>query len=89
MPEVWWLSRICEEFHCLPSEALREWRRQPLGLLEQIVEARAYAHAKRLVDRAKSSEDYADVPLAEEVVQIEFALVAAAMKADAENTHTS
>lgn len=38
------MSRICEEFHCTPSVAMREWRRHP-ELMEHILDARAYAQA--------------------------------------------
>jgi len=37
---------LCEEFHCLPSQAWREWQRAPVGWLETILDYRAYAAAK-------------------------------------------
>jgi len=40
-----WVSRMCEEFHCLPSEALRERLIAPCGLLEEVLEVRAYTAA--------------------------------------------
>ena len=43
MPYDLWLSRLSEEFGCLPSAAIREWQRAPDGLLERIIEARHYA----------------------------------------------
>jgi hypothetical protein len=46
----------------LPSQALREWDRAPTGLLEDIIEARAYARAKAI---------YTQNPMAEgELVQL-------------------
>jgi hypothetical protein len=44
---------VCEEFPCLsPSTALREWQRLPVGLLEDVIEARAYARLKAAYDHA-------------------------------------
>jgi len=36
---------MCEEFHRLPSEILREQARAPAGLLEEILDVRAYTAA--------------------------------------------
>jgi hypothetical protein len=72
VPIEWWLSRICEEFHCLPSEALREWERAPEGLLETILEYRSFAHAKAAVDRAQSKADIPQTPMCDLVQEIEF-----------------
>jgi hypothetical protein len=60
VPFALWVSRLCEEFSCLPSAALREWEAwqetdQP-DLLEEIIEARAYAAAKRASDDAETPE---------------------------------
>ncbi len=63
MPEAMWFSRICEEFNCLPSEAIREARRLPAGMLEEIIEARHYAVAKGIVDRATPESPPPDDPL--------------------------
>lgn len=52
VPFAYWVSRVCEEFQCLPSEAERELRRQPVGWIEEVVEARHYAKAKDVYDRA-------------------------------------
>jgi hypothetical protein len=35
-----------------PSTALREWQRLPVGLLEDVIEARAYARLKAAYDSA-------------------------------------
>ena len=52
LPDTYLIGRLCEEFGCLPSEAERELRRQPVGWLEEIVEARHYAKAKAIYDKA-------------------------------------
>lgn len=56
MPWEWWVSRLCEEFGCVPSVAMAEIRRVPAGLLEDIVELRAYARAKQAYDAAETAE---------------------------------
>lgn len=43
---------MCEEFGCLPTAALREWLDAPAGLLEEIIETRAYARTKLAYDTA-------------------------------------
>lgn len=72
-PFTQWLSRVCEEFHCLPSEAWREQQRLPVGLLEEIIEARAYASLKMMFDSATTAEAHSalpDTPLMVLVMQI-------------------
>lgn len=72
MPFEHFLGRLCEEFHCLPSEAWAEVQRMPVGFLEQVIEYRGYAAAKAVIDRNPKAA--AGWPLGELVVQIEFAL---------------
>lgn len=50
-PELWLVSRICEEYHCLPSQAIQELWKGPSQLVLDIMELRAYAQAKSLVER--------------------------------------
>jgi hypothetical protein len=50
------VGRLCEEFQCLPTEAWRELRRLPAGFLETIIEYRAYARAKAMVDAADTAD---------------------------------
>ena len=42
MPLEFWVGRLCEEFHCLPSAAIREIESAPVGFLETIVLFRTY-----------------------------------------------
>lgn len=37
----------------MPSEAARELRRQPVGWVEEVIEARHYARAKQVYDKAE------------------------------------
>lgn len=65
---------MCEEFHCLPSEAWAEWRKVPAGMLETIMLYRAYGRAKAAYDhRGKTRYE---APMTEEVMANDFALVA-------------
>ena len=58
------ISRICEEFHCTPLEAAQ----QPLELTLAVMELRAYAGAKRLVeDPQTKSEDIPESPMVDAV----------------------
>lgn len=61
-PEAWGLSRICEEFGCLPSEAIR----QPMPTTLAIVDLRAYARAKAALERweadARPAREKGDPP---------------------------
>ena len=52
MPEAWLISRICEEFGCLPSDAIYE----PLPLVVEIMDLRAYRRAKADLDRWEADE---------------------------------
>lgn len=71
------MSRICEEFHCLPSEALREWLTAPCGLIEEVLEARHYAAAKAMVDAKDAPKGQRhDTPSMRRVQQIEMAMAA-------------
>lgn len=72
MPWEHYIGRLCEEFQCLPSEALAELERVPVGLLETIIDYRSYAAAKAMVD----ADPKAQGERAQLVKQIEFELVA-------------
>ena len=67
-PEEWLISRICEEFQCLPSEAINE----PLLLCLRIIEQRAYARAKDIVDHTEKASDLPNNAMVEMVQDIEF-----------------
>jgi len=61
----------------LPSEAYREWLRAPAGLLEEILEARAYDQAKAMTDAADTADArkrLPQTPLFDLVKAIEFDL---------------
>jgi hypothetical protein len=57
LPFAYWVSRVCEEFQCLPSAAEQEMRRQPVGWIEEVIEARHYAKAKAIYDHAPDKTD--------------------------------
>jgi len=52
LPYAYYIARLCEEFGGWPSEAERELRGQPVGWLDEIIEARHYARAKAAYDQA-------------------------------------
>lgn len=62
------ISRLCDEFHCLPSQAVHE----PFDLCLRILEYRAYARAKHLVEQSRSFEDLPDDPMVALVQEIQF-----------------
>ncbi len=85
-----WLSLLCEEFHCRPSEALEEWERAPAGLLERIVEFRAFARAKQMYEQANTPEQQAalpDDPMIDLVRELDFADGQAAIDAAKATRH--
>lgn len=68
----WWISRLCEEFPGrLPSEVLKEWERAPSGLLETILEMRAFAGVKRQSDAAKTAAEMPQGTLADLLLEIQ------------------
>lgn len=87
VPWEWRIGRLCEEFGCLPSEAMREIERVPFGFLGDIVLYRDYAKAKALYDGATTAEArkrLPESPLIDLVQEIEFEF--AAEELDALNT---
>lgn len=56
------MSRVCEEFQCLPSEAIRELEEGVPGLALDVMELRSYARAKHALDAAKDEKDVPDTP---------------------------
>ncbi len=47
------VSRVCQEFNCLPSEALREIEEGPAGLVWRVIEMRDFARAVQVVEQAE------------------------------------
>jgi hypothetical protein len=86
MPFSAWIDRLCVAFHCRPSEAYREWQDAPPGLIEEILNSRAYADAKSMYDRLgeydeKTRKKLMDDPLMQRVKAVDFELAARAQKA--------
>lgn len=63
MPFVHFVGQLAEAFHCLPSEAWREYLRMPAGWLEDIIEGRAYVQAKAAYDAADTAEARKRLPM--------------------------
>lgn len=66
-PFEWLVSRACEEFSCLPSQAVRELLDDPQQLALDVMELRAYARTKDALDNAKRPEDEPSGPMVEVV----------------------
>jgi hypothetical protein len=73
-PEAWVVSRICEEFGCLPSEAIRELEQDVRKQLFQIMQMRSYAAAKRRLDDMKPGENLDAVPMIDVVLKTDIAI---------------
>ncbi|HXH05850.1 MAG TPA: hypothetical protein VNI83_04595 [Vicinamibacterales bacterium] len=70
------MSRLCEEFHCLPSAALAELASETGWLALDILPLRAYARAKEVYDSAPDKDQLPKTPLLDLVEEITFALAA-------------
>lgn len=66
-PEEWLISRICEEFGCLPSQAVEEFEDGPTQLVLDVMTLRAYAQAKVAVEQGG---DLPATPMVRKVMQI-------------------
>lgn len=79
------MATLCDHFPGrLPSEILREIDRLPVGLLDEIIEAKCYQQAKALTDAADTAEARKRLPrtpIFEWVTTIEFALAQEEMDA--------
>lgn len=65
----------------MPSAAIAEWQAAPVGLLERIIEYRAFAAAKNVVDNARDKDQIPDTPMTALVQEIEYDLVKARVAA--------
>lgn len=64
---------MCEEFPGItPSQLMREWARLPVGFLERVLEARAYAATKGVCDAATDPTQWPSTPMTDLVKQITF-----------------
>ena len=53
-----WLADLCDAFPGrFPSEVMAEIDRLPVGLLSEVLEARAYRHAKSMREAAEQSSN--------------------------------
>jgi hypothetical protein len=73
------ISRVCEEFHCTPPQAVDVLERCE-SLVFDILELRAYANTKQACDDADASDGKIKPPkgpLSDMVYQIEYDLLQA------------
>ena len=66
-PWSYYEARLCEEFHCLPSQLDREDPRR----IQDMVLMLSYARAKEHLDNAKNEEDVKRTPMVERVWEIQ------------------
>lgn len=74
-PPEWIVSRVCEEFALDPIRAIWVMEHAPLGLIDSIIELRAYAGTWRAIhdaagDEKRQSALYA-TPIGQQVLEIE------------------
>lgn len=81
-PFEWVISRICEEFHCLPTQAYKELMIDPLNMAIDIMELRSYANAKEILDHAKSESDIPKSSAIEQVWMVQHELLKRRREAD-------
>ena len=74
MPFEWYISQVCEEFRCRPSQAVDELMDND-KLIQDIIELRAYARTKDSIDNAKKPEDVPDSPMVDQVFAIQKELL--------------
>jgi len=75
LPFEWIISRVCEEFNCLPSAAIREIKNDPAQMVFDIMELRAYANTKEMLDNSKDKMDIKHTPMVEKVFEVVNELV--------------
>jgi hypothetical protein len=79
MPLAYYVSRVCEEFACVPSVALAEVDRLPAGFLEDVIEARSFGVAYDIVQRSEP-KDIPDTPMVKLVQEIDLDVALREMK---------
>lgn len=75
-PAEWLISRVCEEFRCLPSVALRELEEHDADLVASVMALRSYAAAKQHVDSSPAKKELLMTPAIRQVFEIEIAIMA-------------
>lgn len=74
------MSRVAEEFHCLPSVAVRALENDPDRLIMTILMLRAFASAKDVYDHSKDKKNLPQSKMMELVQEIEFEAIRESMK---------
>lgn len=72
MPLELAISRVCEEFQCLPTAALREIQEAPYNLIADIIDVRGFIRTKEAYDRATpgSNIEAPQGPMADRVWEV-------------------
>lgn len=75
MPDDWIIGRVCEEFGCLPTAAVRELETDPEQRVLRIMRLREYARARAAIDRAQSAAEMPTGRMVEWVTKAQAELV--------------
>jgi hypothetical protein len=65
---------VCEEFHCLPSQAVAEMEAND-ELVFDVIESRAYLRTRAALDAAKDEKDVPDSPMLDWVFRVRAELM--------------
>lgn len=76
MPPALRLARLCQEFHIDPVRALQLDQETPPGWIDRVLEARAFAEAKILVDGTQDRKHLPESPWIDWVHETELAVAA-------------
>ena len=71
---MWLISRVCEEFTCLPDAARQALEDDCNGSIFQMMDYRSLANAKTRIDSARKGDHPTD-PAAERYTRIQMELV--------------
>ena len=84
-PQEWIISRVCEEFGCLPDAARRAMEQDSGGSIFQIMDYRSLANAKTRLDSADAKNTPTDKS-ATRYLQLQMELVGKQLGIDTSGT---
>jgi len=76
------ISRVAEEFHCMPGEAVEALDNDPDCLILTIMLLRSFARTKAIYDTSKNKRDLPQSRMMDLLQEIEFEAIRDSMKKD-------
>lgn len=76
------ISRVAEEFHCLPDVATEALENDTNHLILTILMLRSFARTKEIYDASESKEKLPESKMMDLLVEIEFDCIRNSMKAN-------